>query len=143
MDNGSAFDSKGTFAFNNLQDYINNTAFQLAAGAADRELQTDAVAELWFFMQDDFRVTPALTVNIGLRYEMTTVPLGLFGATDAESLAALVPGPVGSDTNNWAPRVGVRLEPASGEQVPVGDGHTCSAAASASATTSCSTTCSR
>jgi hypothetical protein len=29
VDNGSAFNSKGTFTFNNLQDYMNNTAFDL------------------------------------------------------------------------------------------------------------------
>ena len=48
----------------------------------------------------------ALTLDFGLRYEISGVPFGLFGATDPESLAAMVPGPVKKDTNNWAPRVG-------------------------------------
>ena len=121
-DNQSAFDSKGTFTFNNLQDYMNNTAFQL-----NQALQTSSWnATQWqtyFFAQDDFRVTPDLTLNLGLRYELSTVPLGFFGATDAESLAALVPGPAQKDTNNWAPRVGFNWSPRSSNQL-LGDGKT-------------------
>ncbi len=121
-DNQSAFDSKGTFTFNNLQDYMNNTAFSLA-----QALQTSSWnATQWqtfFFAQDDFRVTPDLTLNLGLRYELSTVPLGMFGATDQESLNALVPGPVKKDTNNWAPRVGFNWSPRSSNKL-LGDGKT-------------------
>ena len=95
VDNLAAFDSKGTFGFSSLQDYMNNlTNFQQA-------LQTASfVAHEWQvfpFVQDDFRVTPELTLNLGLRYEYHTVPLGLFGATDPQSLSAMVPGPVKAD----------------------------------------------
>ena len=69
---------------------MNNTAFNLT-----QALQTASWdAKQWqtfFFVQDDFRVTPDLTLNLGLRYELSDVPLGLFGATDPESLAVLVP----------------------------------------------------
>jgi hypothetical protein len=120
LDNLAAFDSKGTFQFDNLQNYMNNlaTSFQQA-------LQTASyTAKQWqnfLFVQDDFRVTPDLTVNLGLRYEVSGVPLGLFGATDAQSLAALVPGPVQRDTNNWAPRVGVAWSPSSNNAL-IGNG---------------------
>jgi hypothetical protein len=66
------------------------------------------------FVQDDFRVTPDLTLNLGLRYEFSTIPLDYFGATDAQSLAALVPGPVKQDKNNIAPRVGFAWAPGRG-----------------------------
>jgi hypothetical protein len=66
----------------------------------------------YYFFQDDWRPTPSLTVNLGLRYENSTVPLGFFGATDQQSLSALVPGPVERDNNNWAPRVGFAWSPA-------------------------------
>ncbi len=122
VDNQAAFDSKGTFTFNNLQDYMNNSAFQLR-----QALQTASwYATQWqtyFFAQDDFRVSPDLTLNIGLRYELSTVPLGMFGATDAESLGALVPGPVEKDTNNWAPRIGFNWSPRSSNSL-LGDGKT-------------------
>jgi hypothetical protein len=121
-DNQSAFDSKGTFTFNNLQEYMNNSAFQLR-----QALQTSSwYATQWqtyLFAQDDFRVTPDLTLNLGLRYEISQVPLGMFGATDAESLAALVPGPSQKDTNNWAPRVGFNWSPRSSNPI-LGDGKT-------------------
>jgi hypothetical protein len=121
-DNQSAFNSKGTFTFNNLQDYMNNNAFRV-----QQALQTASwVAKQWqssFFVQDDFRVTADLTVNFGLRYEISDVPLGMFGATDEQSLAALVPGPVKKDTNNWAPRAGFAYSPRSNNWF-LGNGNT-------------------
>lgn len=110
LDNDAAFNSKGTFNFNSLQDYMNNQAvtFQQA-------LQVSSfVAKQWqtfYFVQDDFRPTSDLVLNLGLRYELSTVPLGFFGASDSQSLNALVPAPVKKDTNNWAPRVGFAWSP--------------------------------
>lgn len=111
LDNISAFNSKGSFGFNNLQDFMNNNA----NGANNQALQTASfLAKQWqtfFFAQDDFRVSPDLTLNLGLRYELSTSPLGFFGATDPQSLAAMVPGPVKKDTDNWAPRLGFAWSP--------------------------------
>ena len=63
-------------------------------------------------------MTPDLTLNLGLRYEISEMPLGLFGETDPESLGAMVPGPVEKDTNNWAPRVGFAWNPQTQQLVP-------------------------
>ena len=46
VDNKAAFDSKGTFTFNNLQDYMNNNALARSAGAADASFVADAVADV-------------------------------------------------------------------------------------------------
>jgi hypothetical protein len=122
VDSVSGFDTKGTFTFDNLQAYMNNFARQfsqtiLAPSWNARQWQ------LYFFAQDDFRVTPDLTLNVGLRYELSTVPFGMFGATDPESLAVQVPGPSKKDTNNFAPRVGFAWSPR-GKGGLLGDGRT-------------------
>jgi len=108
--NLAAFDSKGTFGFSNLQNYINNFAstFQQALQTATFDARQ---TQQFYFAQDDWRVTPNLTLNLGVRYENSTVPFGFFGATDAQSLAALVPGPTKRDNNNWAPAVGFAYSP--------------------------------
>jgi Carboxypeptidase regulatory-like domain len=108
--NVSAFDLKGTFTFNSLQSYLNNVAvtynqaFQTAIFDARQTQQ-------FYFAQDDFRLTPNLTLNLGLRYELSGAPLGFFGATDPQIRAALVPGPVKKDTNNLAPAFGFAYSP--------------------------------
>ena len=122
LNNIAAFDSKGTYTFSNLEAFMNNTATSLA-----QALQTASFyAKQWqifAFAQDDFRVTPDLVLNLGLRYEISTVPFGFFGATDPEVLAAMVPGPTRKDTNNWAPRVGFAWSPSGGSGI-FGDGKT-------------------
>jgi len=108
--NIAAFDSKGTFTFNNLQDYLNNSAVSFVQ--AQQTASFDArQTQQFYFAQDDFHIKPNLTFNLGARYEFSKVPFGAFGATDAESLAALAPGPVRKDKNNWAPVVGFAYSP--------------------------------
>jgi hypothetical protein len=64
-----------------------------------------------YFLQDDIRVGDRLKLNLGLRYE-------LFGRPDANLNPDLpVTGQFASDTNNWAPRIGLAYD-------PVGDGRT-------------------
>jgi outer membrane receptor protein involved in Fe transport len=108
--NLAAFDSKGTYRFDNFQDFLNNQPafFQQALNTATFDARQ---TNLFFFFQDDFKVTKNLTLNLGMRYETSGVPFGFFGATDAPSLAAGVPGPVKRDNNNWAPRLGLAWSP--------------------------------
>ncbi|MGH9938230.1 MAG: hypothetical protein ACREAM_18460, partial [Blastocatellia bacterium] len=104
------FNTKGTFSFNNLQDYLNNVAVTFTQSL--RTASFDArYTQQFYFAHDDFRITPNLTLNFGFRYEYSGMPFGLFGATDAESLAALVPGPAPADKNNFGPAIGFAYSP--------------------------------
>ena len=106
----AAFDSKGTFSFTNLQDFVNNRA-----SSYRKAIQTSSFdATQWqisVFVQDDFRATSALTLNVGVRYENSSVPLGYFGATDPIVRASRVPGPLQRDNNDVAPRAGFAWSP--------------------------------
>ena len=69
-----------------------------------------------FFAQDDFRITPRLTLNFGLRYEYIQIPNAVLdnnsatvipndGRTLAEATSNLP-----NDKNNFGPRVGVAYD---------------------------------
>jgi outer membrane receptor protein involved in Fe transport len=106
----SAFDSKGTFTFNNLEDFLNNNAVTFVHALQTASFDARQTQQ-FYFVQDDFRVTPNLTFNLGIRYEYSKVPFGAFGATDPQSLAAAVPGPIKTDKNNFAPALGFSYSP--------------------------------
>src|SRR5262249_28031537 len=108
--NIAAFESEGTFTFHNLQDYLNNSAVFFVQTQQTASLDGRPTQQV-YFAQDDFRLKPNLTFNLGVRYEFSKVPFGAFGATDPQSLAALVPGPVKTDKNNWAPVIGFAYSP--------------------------------
>lgn len=120
--NRAGFDSKGTWTFLSFADYINNVAFSVVR--AVNEATFDArQTQQFYFVQDDWRVTKDLTLNLGLRYETQNIPFGFFGATQPEVRAALVPGPVQRDKNNWAPVAGFAYSPSRGGWL-LGDGRT-------------------
>lgn len=108
--NQSTFDAKGSFNFDNLQQYMNNIAasYRQALQKADFDAKQ---TQQFYFIQDDFRVSPHLTLNLGLRYEYSKMPFGAFGATDKESLDTLVNGPLNSDKNNFGPAIGFAYSP--------------------------------
>lgn len=66
------------------------------------------------FFQDDWRVRPNLTFNLGLRYEYVTVPVG--SRAQQFSSIADVPGVITfatpkSGKNDWSPRLGFAYSP--------------------------------
>src|SRR5439155_4106442 len=75
------------------------------------------------FLQDDYKVSPALTLNLGIRYEYSTPPIErenrlanldpLTGATQsAKDGNTFERSLIHPDRNNWAPRVGFSYSPA-------------------------------
>ena len=110
--NNVTANTKGPVRFANLQSFFSGTMNQarITAGDLARDLKDKGFA---LFLQDDWRVRPRLTVNAGIRYELTTV------LTEANNLIGnFVPGQgllqagsskLGSvfngDHNNFAPRL--------------------------------------
>ena len=80
--NVSAFDSKGTYTFDNLAAFLNNQPATLAVALNVASFDARQHQQAYFF-QDDFKIARNLTLNLGLRYETSNLPFGAFGATDA------------------------------------------------------------
>lgn len=77
-----------------------------------------------FFVQDDFRVTQSLTINVGLRWDLFTSPVEKFnrqsnfdpatGLIDVASSNNRGPN-VDNNYGNWGPRVGLAYSPDRGK----------------------------
>jgi Carboxypeptidase regulatory-like domain/TonB dependent receptor-like, beta-barrel len=113
--------ARGDIRFSSLEDFLEGDVHQLrllatnstpAVGSPARSLKQYGYAA---FVQDDWRVTQRITLNLGLRYEYTTPPseahnlLGNFDPT--LGMVQLGTSQLGSiyngDHTNFAPRVGV------------------------------------
>jgi carboxypeptidase family protein len=111
--------TKGPVEFNTLEDFFtgtplanqSNTAF--LTGNLLRHMSFNGYAA---FLQDDWRVRPTLTVNLGVRYEITTVMkerdnlIGNFDPTSATGLSQVgfgLTSPYNGDHNNFSPRLGI------------------------------------
>ena len=121
----------GLFAFNSAPEYdFNQTAEETAAlpqgfntpgsvgaiflsGGDPKFDLVDGAKQFAFYVQDDWKVTPRLTLNLGVRYDAD------YGFVDSDhqknnrvfKALQIIGHPVGSrlvqdDKNNWSPRVG-------------------------------------
>jgi outer membrane receptor protein involved in Fe transport len=88
-------DPNGIWQFNTLSDFLQNIPKRFQGGiitsVKPRDLRQTLVGA---YVQDDWRWKPNLTLNLGLRYEMTTVPTEIHG-----QLANLRPNPVQPSIN--------------------------------------------
>lgn len=115
--------TRGNLTFNG--SFTGNAFADFLLGYAQRAQLTNVFVvnqRLWstsFFAQDDWKVTDALTVNLGLRYDFMTPPyeadnrMANFDPSGAGALYYAKDGSlqdralVKPDTNNVAPRVGI------------------------------------
>jgi hypothetical protein len=108
----------GEFLFNSISDFLTNKPFSLAAAIPSAVTprgfrQTVAGA----YVQDDWRWRPNLTINLGLRYEMSTVMTEAHGKlTVLRQITDAMPhlgDPLISNPTlrNFEPRVGFSWDP--------------------------------
>ncbi|MFN7943890.1 MAG: TonB-dependent receptor [Blastocatellia bacterium] len=88
---------RGTISYPSLSALLfdRNASYSQYAGTGSVPART---YETGVFAQDDWRVNPALTLNLGLRYEYVTTPFGFFSNAK-------------SDVNNFGPRLGLAWNP--------------------------------
>jgi len=111
-ENNVTANTKGPLRFNGLQNFFSGNMNRALFTAGDflRHLSNQAYG---LFIQDDWRVTRRLTLNLGLRYELNTVFTerdNLIGNFDPNAGLVQAGKQIGSvfngDHNNFAPRVG-------------------------------------
>lgn len=76
--------SLGIFTFSNLRNFLLGTPQRFLGltpdGAIDRYWRFTLFG---FYIQDTYRVSPRLTLNAGVRYEFTTLPVDIYGRDSA------------------------------------------------------------
>lgn len=130
----------GAFSYNNINDFIidytnlntplrtggqcvantSNTAGRCYTSSFTQGLGSPglkfATYDYNFFAQDDFRITPRLTLNLGLRYEYEKMPKTVFANTGTAISNSVIPNSgltvaeatsqLPSDKDNFGPRIG-------------------------------------
>jgi hypothetical protein len=122
-------DPNGIWTFADLQSFLTNTPRKFAGGVASSLTPRDFRQNIFgAYLQDDWRWKPNLTLNLGLRYEMTSVPTEINGKlvnlrhiTDA---VAHLGDPLFNNptTKNFEPRIGFAWDPFRNGKVAVRGG---------------------
>jgi hypothetical protein len=94
-------------------DLLNNVPFIISRNG--HPLLSYANENFSVFVQDDWKAHPRLSLNLGLRYDVSTVSREKNGNLQNFDLATLTYTPKGqkihdADTNNWGPRVGFAFD---------------------------------
>lgn len=102
-----------TLSFGSVNDFRDNVPFVFTRGG--HPLLDYANENFSFFFQDDWKAHPRLTLNLGLRYDVSTVSREKEGRLQNFDLTTLQYTPQGqklhdADTNNFGPRFGFAFD---------------------------------
>jgi hypothetical protein len=131
-------DPNGVWNFPDIQSFLTNSPSKFAGGIASSLTPRDFRQSLiGLYLQDDWRLRNNLTVNLGLRYEITTVPTEINGKlVNLRNITDTLPvcgvnvtgcsgaGPLFSNPtlHNFEPRVGFAWDPFSNGKMAVRGG---------------------
>jgi hypothetical protein len=104
---------QNTLVFFGLNELRTNSPFAISRnGHPELEFANENFS---FFVQDDWKAHPRLSLNLGLRYDVSTVSREKEGRLQNFDLQTLTYSPLGQkihdmDTNNFGPRVGFAFD---------------------------------
>jgi hypothetical protein len=109
--------ARGDYEWSSLDVYLHDLAPDVFGerSSGTTVYYGDQSAVYWY-VNDTWKIRPNLTVNLGVRYEYTTIPVG--ERAQALNQAASVPGLIDfseprAPRNNWGPRIGIAYSPGS------------------------------
>jgi outer membrane receptor protein involved in Fe transport len=119
------FRSDGTSTFRSFSNFLTNQPFNVNAPLASVPITPhyDRASVFGGYLQDDWRFRPNLTFNLGLRYEMSTIPIEKYNKISNLPTIYSAPPPAGTflppsgffssnpTTKNFEPRVGFAWDP--------------------------------
>ncbi|MBI2815580.1 MAG: TonB-dependent receptor [Acidobacteria bacterium] len=122
---GTSSATYGTFQFSGLANLLAGRPTQFTGVAPGANDPTKAYRQIYFasFVQDDYKVLPNLTLNLGLRYELMTVPVDATGRLSnylfkfqdglrvVDSAPTLGSPMFAANHKNFAPRLGFAWDP--------------------------------
>ena len=107
--------ARGDYVFANFNEFITDSAPSLVnlRGVGEAGFVGNQ-RSIYFFVQDDWKARPDLTLNLGMRYEYVGIPRA--SELQARNAVSDVPGVIGFgvppvDKNNFAPRIGFAYAP--------------------------------
>jgi outer membrane receptor protein involved in Fe transport len=112
----------GSYSFTSLAQFQSGrpaTYVQAFAGTGTTGAETHPdIKEYSFFVQDEWKAGPALTVNLGLRYDLQKFAQPPVQNPSQQLLGAGIDtSTLNTDTNNWGPRIGLAWSPAGAKYV--------------------------